>query len=330
MNNESQFFSWSPQTKKKILTTRIMAEISKVCRKYADSEGFLEVPAPYISSRWLGACENLDTVFSVYYAGYRAYLRQTGQLYLETYLPYEKGVWCLGSSFRAEKSDHRHLPEFELFEMEFIGDFNQLLTSVEDLVFEILFEVLQKRGEELTCLGVDIERLQSIKKPFPRMSYKKAIETIGLDWGEELKSTHENALVEFFGGNPLFITHFPEKMKFFNMRTNPRDPLIVNSADLILPFSGEAVGAAEREFEYEIVLKKLKKSTMYKRLRGKGGGTTDYTLYLDYLGKNGSVLHSGYGVGLERILQFLLGSDDIRNVIPFRLWAPDIEIAKKN
>jgi len=329
LKDENHDLSWSPLTKRKIFTTRIMAEIFRACRNYADREGFLEVPAPCLSNRWLGACENLKTVFSVCYAGHRAYLRQTGQLYLETYLPYEEKVWCLGPSFRAEKLDNRHLQEFQLFEIEFIGDFNQLLTSIEDLILKILSEVVQQKNKELAYLGVNIERLRSIKKPFLRITYKKAIDTVGSKWGADLKRTQEKALVEFFGGFPLFITHFPEKMKFFNMRTNPEDPSIVNSADLILPFSGEAVGAAEREFEHDAVLKKLEKSAMYERMIRKGGGLTDFSLYLDHLDKNRSVLHSGYGVGLERVLQFILGSDDIQSVIPFGLCSPDVETAKE-
>jgi asparaginyl-tRNA synthetase len=326
---ENRNLSRSRIIERKIFTTRIMAGILRACRNYADKEGFLEVPAPCLSNGWLGACENLETVFSVRYARHRTYLRQSGQLYLETYLPYEEKVWCSGPSFRAEKLDDRHLQEFQLFEMEFIGDFNQLLVSIEDLILMIISEVVRQKDKELTYLGVDIERLQSIKKPFPRITYKKAIDTLGSKWGMDIGRTQERALVELFGGLPLFITHFPEEMKFFNMRTNREDLSVVNSADLILPFSGEAVGAAEREFEHNAVLKKLQKSAMYERMMRKGGRLKDFSLYLDHLNKNGSVLHSGYGVGLERVLQFILGSDDIHSVIPFEFCPKDVETAKE-
>jgi len=309
--------SWPIPVRTRVFRTRILATLSKACREYADREGFLEVFAPHVSSRWLGACENLETVFSVFYTGHRAYLRQTGQLYLETYFPYEGKVWCFGPSFRAETPDNRHLPDFNLFEIEFIGGFHQLLTRIEDLVFEILTGVVRERKRELTGLGVNIERLQSTKKPFARITYEKAIDIVGLEWGKDLKSKHEKTLVETFDGQPLFITHFPERMKFFNMRRNPENPLLVNSADLILPFSGEAVGAAEREFEHEVVLGKMKPSAMYRRMKREGGGIEDFNLYLNHLEKYGSVLHSGCGIGLERVMQFILGSSDIRDTVPF-------------
>lgn len=314
---EKRSFHRPDPTKERIHKTRILAEISRVCREFADEGSFLEVPGPYLSSKWIGACENLDTVFSVHYAGHRAYLRQTGQLYLEIYLPYEDKVWCIGPSFRAEEPDSRHLPQFTLFEIEFVGDFQDLLMSIEDLISRILSRVVQQRNEDLAHLGVDIERLRSIRNPFARITYDQAIEILGLEWGVDLKGIHEKALMKRVGGQPFFITHFPERIKFYNMRRNPENPSVVNSADLILPLSGETVGAAEREFEHGLVLEKFMHSNMYKRVRSKGGGRRDFSLYFDHLEQHGSVLHAGCGIGLERVLQFILGSNDIRDATPF-------------
>jgi len=100
-------------------------------------------------------------------------------------------------------------------------------------------------------LNADVEGLRSVKKPFGRITYTKAVELLagyGVKWGDDLKSSHEKMLVNINGNKPLFVTHFPKAMKFFNMKENDESPEVVNSADLLLPAGGEAVGAAEREY----------------------------------------------------------------------------------
>ena len=120
---------------------------------------------------------------------------------------------------------------------------------------------------------------------------------------------HEKLLVS--NGVPTFITHFPEAIKFFNMRRNEENPKVVNSADLILPCSGEAVGAAEREHDHELLKKKLLESEMYKRLKEKGKDIKDFGWYLNVV-KEKPIKHAGCGIGLNRVTQFILGIDDIR------------------
>ncbi len=227
---------------------KIEAELLRGARGYFDKEGFIEIIVPRITKA-TGSCENMSTLFEVVYYGQRAYLIQTGQLFLEILIPALDKVWCYGPSFRAEtKIDNRHLTEFTLLEMEFSGDFETLLSRIENLLSEIVYGVLRHSRKELEQLNVNERNFEGLKPPFERITYDEAVRALNLSWGQDLKSEHEKSLVQKYGNRPLFITHFPERIKFFNMKTNPENPKVVNSADLILPFSGEAVGAAEREF----------------------------------------------------------------------------------
>lgn len=299
--------------------TKIEASLLKGARDYFDWNGFVEVSVPHITKA-TGACENIDTLFEVDHFGTKAYLIQTGQLYLESLIPYLGKVYCIGSSFRSEPDvDGRHLTEFTLVEMELPCNFDELLFHIERLIYSMVESATKSCKEELKFLGADLKRL-SIKLPFKKITYTEAIDILEkkekIKWGDDLKSRHEKFLVEYFGNKPLFITHYPKEIKFFNMRQNG-NPKVVNSADLCLPFSGEAVGSAEREYEYERLYKRLKESKMLKQLEARGGGIKDFKWYLDLLKTKKNVQHAGCGVGLNRVTQFVLGSDDIRTSTVF-------------
>jgi asparaginyl-tRNA synthetase len=254
-------------------------------------------------------------MFTVDHFGGSAYLAQTGQLYLEVLTPFLKKVWCIGPSFRAEPSvDERHLTEFTLIELEFDGDLRQLMSHIEGVITSMVQECMAKRAADLAFLGVDTERI-NIAPPFKKVTYTDAAEQLssfGVKWGDDLKSNHEKALVEMFGNQPLFITHYPKAIKFFNMKQNIHEPTVVNSTDLILPFSGEAVGAAEREYEYEPLLQRLKDSTMLRQLIDNGGSIHDFDWYLEFYRQYGGTPHAGCGIGLNRVTQYVLGTSDIR------------------
>ncbi|MCD6398413.1 MAG: hypothetical protein J7L08_00645 [Candidatus Aenigmarchaeota archaeon] len=290
---------------------KVESALLKGARKFFEKNKYTEVVVPHLT-RATGSCENMNTLFEVDYFGKRAFLSQTGQLYLESLIPELKKVWCIGPSFRAEpKADSRHLTEFPLIELEFNGNFNELLDGIEKLIMSMIKEILHDNGIKI----VDKKRLSKINAPFKRITYSEAIEELkefGMKWGDDLKNIHEKYLVKKFGNQPLFITHFPIEMKFFNMKRNESNPNIVNSADLILPMGGEAVGAAEREFKYEDVMKRLKKSQMFRQLLKLGGGIEDFKWYLNFLKEMGNVPHAGCGIGLNRVTQFILGMDDIR------------------
>ncbi len=262
-------------------------------------------------------------MFQLDFFSQRSYLVQTGQLYLEAWIPRLKKVWCAGPSFRAEPHvDERHLCEFPLVEMELECDFRELLTRIEGLICSMINQAGEDGKEILDSLGVQSQPLRDLKPPFDRITYTQAIEDLraryGLDWGADLKAEHERYLVEVYGNRPLFITHYPEPIKFFNMKNNEEDPRVVNSADLILPFSGEAVGSAEREHRPDKLLEKLRKSSMLRMLELRGGSIHDFDWYIEQLHRE-TVPHSGSGIGLNRVTQYVLQESDIRRTTPFPL-----------
>jgi len=298
---------------------KIESSLLKGAREYFEKQGFIEIVVPHITKA-TGACENIATMFEIDYFGSKRYLSQTAQLYLEVLTPFLNKVWCTGPSFRAEPmADERHLTEFTLIELEFAGDFEQLLHHVESVICSMLDSALKESAKELTFLNADIEKLRGIRKPFQRMTYTKAVGLLsdfGVKWGDDLKSNHEKLLVTLTDNQPLFITHFPKTIKFFNMKENDENPAVVNSADLLLPSSGEAVGAAEREHRYERLRERLQSSQMFRQLVEKGGSIEDFRWYLEFY-ENHGILHSGCGIGLNRITQFVLGTDDIRATTAF-------------
>ncbi len=284
-------------------------------RKYFEANGFNEILVPHITKA-TGACENIATMFEVDFFSERRYLAQTGQLYLEVLTPYLDKVWAAGPSFRAEPDvDNRHLVEFTLVEIEFKGGFDELLGHIEGTIVSMVDQVLRNRGEDLELLKVDVDRLRGVRAPFRRVTYTDAVavlEGAGVKWGDDLKSSHEKQLAKYYGGMPLFITHYPKSIKFFNMKENCDNPDVVDSADLILPFSGEAVGAAEREYQYERLVARLLDSSMFRLLKERGGSLEDFAWYLDFYKESGGCVHSGCGIGMNRVTQFVLGSGDIR------------------
>ena len=300
------------------LVVRVEAALLRGARKFFDANGYTEVVVPHLTKA-TGSCENMNTLFEVKYFDQRAFLSQTGQLYLESLIPQLKKVWCIGPSFRAEpKADNRHLTEFPLIELEFKGNFDKLLIEIERLITSMVKEVIRDKDID----KIDKERLKAVMPPFKKLTYAEAIEELrsfGVKWGDDLKSQHEKYLVEKTGNKPLFITHFPKEIKFFNMITSSENPKIVNSADLIFPFSGEAVGAAEREFNYESVVKRLKESQMFQQLISLGGSIKDFKWYLNFLKEHENVPHAGCGIGLNRITQFVLGTYDIRSTTAYPL-----------
>jgi asparaginyl-tRNA synthetase len=280
----------------------------KGARDYFDDMEFKEIVVPHITKA-TGACENIDTLFGVDYFGEKGYLSQTAQLYLESLIPWMNKVWCISPSFRAEpRVDSRHLTEFTLIELEFAGTFEELLEHIEGVLISMINAVLKK----MTSRWLDRNRLRQITAPFPRISYTEAIAMLDREFGHDISREEEQVLVEKFGGKPLFITHYPKMLKFFNMIEDEENPRLVDSADLILPFGGEAVGAASREYRADRLYKRLEESQMLKQLVVRGGSISDFEWYIDVYRKYETVPHAGCGIGLNRVTQFVLGVNDIR------------------
>lgn len=306
-----------------------------------------------------GACENIDTLFRV---GNRLdlplFLSQTGQLALEQALQFYHGVYTTIHSGRDEiEEDARHLREFGLTEEEFdctmAGMSDQdyddekmmeaLIQHIELAVKAMIRAVAADCGRELESLyGQDIGYLRWVlDTPFCRVSYEDAIAMLNkngfaeLRFGDDLKAAHEQRVVELVSaerakGNqeapllPCFIMRYPWEIKFFNMKRSLRDPRVVLSTDLILPKAGEATGAAVREHDGEKLKQALLRSTMFRLHRERGGRYEDFTWYVEgIVGAGKTRPHGGYGIGNERVLQFLLAQDDIRDCSIFSMMSRD-------
>lgn len=283
----------------------VEAALLKGARRYLNENGYLEIIAPHVVSA-TGSCEIIETLLELQYFDKQAFLTQTAQLYLEALVPFLGGkVYTFGPSFRAEpRVDSRHLVEFSLLELEFEGDFTKLLTTIEELFISMMKEVV--------LLPIYSEHLSQLTTPFKRFTYEEAINRLELEWGNDIYSTDEQKLLKINDDQPYFITHFPKELKYFNMKESETDPRVVNSADFIVPYGGECVGAAEREYRPNILLKRLKESNMYVNLVAKGGDSTSFDWYINAYYEHQYKLHSGFGMGLNRVTKFILKLDDIR------------------
>lgn len=306
-------------TARRMALIRIWDAMFRGARRFVEDAGFVGVHNMPEIVGVTGACENVDTLFKVDYFGRQAYLAQSDQLYLELLAPHLGRVYAEMQSFRMEPdADDRHLCQFALFEIEHLGNLNELIGNIAGVVQAAAREVVSRCADDLTLLGRDPSSLTDMR--FGRITYSQAIELLQADfpylqWGDDLKQDHEEALVKQLG--PVFLTHYPLPIKFFNMLQNADDPRVVNSTDLLLPFAGESAGAAEREHSYERIVSRLKSSSMYKRLIDLGASDDDFAWYLDaHKGRN-VPLHSGAGIGMARVAQFLIGAEDIRDAVPF-------------
>ncbi|MFA6305029.1 MAG: amino acid--tRNA ligase-related protein [Patescibacteria group bacterium] len=316
----------------------LISEILKAGRATLENRGFIEVVTPRVV-RATGACENVNTLFEVSvgqdfkWFGSSSYLAQTGQLYLEALVPEYKKVYCSGPSFRAEATvDARHLTEFLMMEIEFAGGFDQLLMEIEAFVSGIAKTLVNISQTQDLGLGEEnLKRLATCPDVFTKLTYDQAIiklQELGesIAWGDDINSAREKILVESFGNQPMFITRYPDPMvdhgkeieveKFFNMLPDAENPGRVLSSDLILPFAGEAVGSAARVHIAEEMVRRLEHSKMFKRLEEMGGSLADFSWYIDRL-KEGSVPHAGCGFGMSRIIQWIMGTRDIREAVTF-------------
>lgn len=297
-----------------------------------------------------GACENVDTLFKIQNRmNNPLFFTQTGQLSLEQLLQCFPGMYTVIHSGRdEEEEDPRHLRQFMLIEEEFDWSFidPDISKYDEEKMYEILLEhieaavkamakrAIEENSEALEKeYGRDAKRFsQSLEDPFWRMDYEDALNLLRkngfpeLRWGDDLKADHEAMVVRLINGNeseprPVFIMRYPKEIKFFNMKVSEKDPRVVLSADLIFPFAGEGVGSAVREPNGEKLEKRLLDSNMFRLHKERGGTLEDFRWYLDLVKSRKTRPHAGYGLGNERLVQYLLGSNDIRSCSTFRMIA---------
>lgn len=291
---------------------KIKHTVLKAGRDYFTSNGWWEVTPPIITA---SACEGGATLFPIDYFDTRAYLSQSAQLYLEALVYVLEKVWSLTPSFRAERSrTRRHLAEYWHLEPEAAWyNMDNMMHVAEELVSYIVERVIEERKSELVDLGRNIDILKkAIHIPYQRIKYDEAIEIlqkkgVDINWGDDLGADEERILTIDFDA-PFFLTHFPKNIKSFYMKIDRLRSDVVLGFDLLAPEGyGEIIGGGEREDDY---------NTLYKRIVEQGLNPDDYKWYLD-LRKYGSVPHSGFGLGIERVVMWISGLEHIRETIPF-------------
>ncbi len=298
---------------------RIRARIAHAIRAFLDDAGFVLADPPILTP---AAAEGTTSLFGVDYFGDPAFLSQSGQLYLEALAMSLGRVYSFGPTFRAEKSKtRRHLMEFWMVEPEIaFCDFEENLEWQERLVSYVVADVLAHRSGDLAVLERDTAALERIEPPFPRISYDEAIERLraagfATKWGDDFGSPEETALAGMFD-RPVFVHRFPAHQKAFYMQPDPARPEVALAADLLAPEGyGEIVGGSQRIHDRDL---------LRARLAEHGLDPATYSWYLD-LRRYGSVPHSGFGLGLERLVAWIAGLEHVRETIPFprtlsRVW----------
>jgi len=302
---------------------RVRATVMAATREWLDTHGFIAMDTPILTP---AAAEGTTTLFETpYFDEGFAYLAQTGQLYNEANIFAFGKVYCFGPTFRAEKSKtRRHLTEFWMLEPEVaFCDLDQLMEIEEQMISHIVRRVLRDRGPELKALGRDISKLESIQAPFPRISYDDAAsmlaklreqetdpekkELLRFDWGIDFGAPHETAITQSFD-KPVFVYGYPTAVKAFYMEPWPGRPEVCKSVDLLAPEGyGEICGGSERISDHDLLL---------RRIHEQGLPEEAFKWYLE-LRKYGSVTHSGFGMGVERVTSWICGIEHIREAIAF-------------
>ncbi|KMJ59723.1 asparagine--tRNA ligase [Bacillus sp. LL01] len=300
------------RSKKQHAIMKIRNEVIRATYEFFNENGFSKVDPPILTG---SAPEGTSELFATKYFDEDAYLSQSGQLYMEAAAMALGKVFSFGPTFRAEKSKtRRHLIEFWMIEPEMaFYEFDDNLVVQEQYVSFIVQSVVKNCKLELGILDRDVSKLERIQAPFPRISYDDAIKFLNekgfddIEWGDDFGAPHETAIAESYD-MPVFITHYPVGIKPFYMQPHPERDDVVLCADLIAPEGyGEIIGGSERIHDYELLKQRLKEHNLE---------SDAYKWYLE-LRQYGSVPHSGFGLGLERTVAWISGTEHVREAIPF-------------
>ena len=290
---------------------RIRAELSSAIRDYFREQAFTLVDAPILTPN---ACEGTSTLFETDYHGDKAFLTQSGQLYMEAAAAAFGKVYCFGPTFRAEKSKtRRHLAEFWMVEPEVAFlDLDGDIALAEDFLVAVVARVLDQCGEQLAVLERDPAPLQKVAKPFPRVRYAEAIDILKqaghpITFGQDLGGDEETLLSERFD-RPLVVTHYPMQLKAFYFKRSQEDGSLALNLDILAPEGyGEIVGGGQREDDLATLRASIEKHALPEA-------------YLDWyldIRRYGSFPHAGFGLGLERTLSWICGLKHVREASPF-------------
>ena len=300
------------RSKRQHAIIRVRHEVIKAVRDYFDSHGFTLVDTPIFTP---AACEGTTTLFEVdYFEDEKVYLTQSGQLYNEaTAMAFGK-TYCFGPTFRAEKSKtRRHLTEFWMVEPEMAyATLEDVKKVAEELVVFVVDRVLENRRHELQELERDASKLETVKAPFPRMSYDDAVRALQakgseIQWGSDFGGTDETLITEGLD-RPLMVDRYPTQVKAFYFEPDPDRPELALGVDVIAPEGyGEIIGGGQRIHNLDLLLKRLEEHNLPREA---------FNWYLD-LRKFGSVPHGGFGMGIERFVAWMCGLEHIRETIAF-------------
>jgi len=314
------------RTPRQVAILRIRNEIIQSIRDYMYINGFILFDAPIFTPN---ACEGTTTLFATEYFDLgKAYLSQSGQLYAEAGALALGKVYTLGPTFRAENSmTRKHITEFWMMEPEMAYyDIDDNMDLIEDFLEYVVSRVLKNCAVELQTLGRDVSKLEKVKKPFPRITYDEAVEILRkkdiplirktesgeeqirpFPWGEDFGAPHEEAIVEDFE-KPVMVHRWPAEAKSFYMKRDPKNPDIALGVDVLAPEGfGEIIGGSQREDSLAELEKRIKEHKL---------PFDDFQWYLD-LRRFGSVPHSGFGLGIERMVTWICNLEHIREAIPF-------------
>ncbi|HKE33090.1 MAG TPA: asparagine--tRNA ligase [Candidatus Angelobacter sp.] len=305
------------RTPRQAAVLRVRGEIIRAARNFFDERGFVLTDPPILTP---AACEGTTTLFPVDYFDEQAFLTQSGQLYIEATAMALGKVYSFGPTFRAEKSKtRRHLTEFWMVEPEVaFAELDDIMELAENFISHIVQTVLANRRDDLKLLARDVTKLENIKPPFPRVTYDEAVKMLqeghskGLvetkfEWGGDLGSPDETYLSSQFD-KPVMVHRYPAKVKAFYMEPDPQRPELALCVDVLAPEGyGEIIGGSQRIGDYNLLL---------KRIREHGLPEAAFKWYLD-LRKYGGVPHSGFGMGIERVVTWLCGLEHLREAIPF-------------
>ena len=292
---------------------KIRSTVVGAIHKFFREKGYYEFDAPVLQPN---QCEGGSTLFEVKYYDNKTYLSQSWQLYAEAAVFALEKIYNMGPTFRAEKSKtSRHLSEFWMAEMEAAWmDLQDVTEIAKQEIRFILKEVLKQNKNDLEILEQDIKKLEKImKSEFQTITYTKALEilkekeNLDVEWGKDLRTIEENKLMDHFD-TPVVVTNYPVEIMAFYKPKDPKDSKTALCFDMLAPGGyGELIGGSQRSLDIK---------DMTKRLEAMGESVENYKWYFD-LRRFGSVPHSGYGLGVERVVAWICGIDNIKDAIPF-------------
>jgi asparaginyl-tRNA synthetase len=291
---------------------RIRHEIINAVRDFFNGRGFILTDTPIFTP---AACEGTTTLFPVeYFDDQKAYLTQSGQLYLEANAMALGRVYSFGPTFRAEKSKtRRHLTEFWMVEPEMAyAGLDDVMNLAEDLVVSVVARVLDRRRRELAVLERNLAPLEAVQKPFPRVSYDAAVTALQakglpIEWGGDFGGPDETALSDAYD-RPVMVHRYPAAVKAFYMKPDPDRAELAMGVDVLAPEGyGEIIGGGERLADLDLMLERIKAHHLPQEA---------FEWYLD-LRRYGTVPHGGFGMGIERVVAWICKLEHVRETIPY-------------